>query len=377
MSSVTSGELPKSATHLPWVLIWIVAILLFVVGLASVESAWRALGYRPTAVDSPALWKLWYERATAGGPKTIVLIGASRIQAGISADRMRVRLPDYQIMQLGKYAGDSPVGVLRALANDRRFDGIVICDMLAPFLMRERWESQRDLYESRATSREQLDAYEIARAADLLAVKGAESGISAAVRRLIDRGDLPSPNHIRMRPDRSLEIDFAVMDNLQSFREKNAASYRRQYETAEHPAPADLDDDFEEVNDFVRRIRDRGGQVVFLRMPSSGGRLAIEEEYHPKAKFWDRFAAVNSGICIHWSEIEGTGNLTCPDDSHLDYRDAVKFTDLLVDTLIKRGVIAAQSARFLGSIVEIQELLGFATNQRHSQEHGRQTGCGY
>lgn len=341
-SSINSGEMTKSSRRLPWMLIWITVFLLFVVGFASAESAWRALGYRPTAVDSPALWKFWYERAATSGPKTIVFIGASRIQAGISTDRMRARLPDYEIVQLGEYAGGSPVGVLRALADDRRFNGIVICDMLAPFLMRQGWESQRDLYESRARTREQLDAYEMARAADLLAVKNADSGIGAAVKRLIESGQLPPQNHVRMRQDRSLEIDFGVMEDLQGFREKNAASFRQQYETAEHPAPEDLDDEFKEVDGFVRRIQDRGGQIVFLRMPSSGDRRAIEEKYHPKAKYWDRFAAMSSGIRIHWTEIEGASNLTCPDESHLAYRDAGTFTDLLVDALIDRGVIAAR-----------------------------------
>ena len=330
--------------RVPWLVTWAVALLLFGIGLVSAESVWRAMGYRPSAVDSPALWRFWYEHAATGGRRMIVLIGASRIQAGISTDRVCARLPDYQIVQLGEYAGDSPVGVLRTLAEDRRFNGIVVCDMLAPFLTRRRWESQRDLYEASVTIRQQLDAYQIARAANLLAIRNAESGIGAAVKRFLERGQLPPPNHVRMRPDRSLEIDFAVMENLQGFREKNAASFQRQYEAEEHPAPEELDDEFKEVNDFVRRIQDRGGQVVFLRMPSSGERLTIEEQYHPKARFWDRFAATSSGICIHWTEIEGANDLMCPDDSHLDYRDAVKFTDLLVDALINRGVIALQRA---------------------------------
>jgi len=323
-------------------LTWSVALSVFGTGLLSAESAWRALGYRPSAVDSPALWKYWYERAAVGGPKSIVLIGASRIQAGISTHQMRKQLPDNQVVQLGQYAGDSPVGVLRTIAQDQRFNGIVICDMLAPFLIRDRWESQRRLYESTATIKEQCEAYESARAADLLAINNSESGLRSGVKELAAQGRLPFPNHVRMRADRSLEINFALMNNLEGFRRENADSFLKQYLRAEHPAPEDIDGDLRELDGFVRRIQDRGGRVVFVGMPSSGERLKIEEKFHPKTKYWDRFAATSSGTCIHWAEFEGAGRFICPDDSHLDYRDAVQFTDTLIAELSKRGVLKAR-----------------------------------
>jgi hypothetical protein len=77
-------------------------------------------------------------------------------------------------------------------------------------------------------------------------------------------------------------------------------------------------------------------------MPSSGERLALEDEYHPKMKYWDRFAAKASGIWIHQAELAGARELTCPDDSHLEYRDAIKFTNCLIDELLRRGVIRVQ-----------------------------------
>lgn len=336
--SSTSGDGTRRNPRVSWTLTWSVAAVLYLTGLMTTESTWRAFGYRPSATDSPALWKYWYERAANGGLKTIVLIGASRIQGGISTSQLREQLPDYQVVQLGQYGGDSPVGVLQALALDERFNGIVICDMLAPFLVRERWESQRNVYDSPATTVQQREAYENALAADFLAINNTESGIGTAVKQFVGEGRHPSPNHVRMRADRSIEIDFTLIEDLQEFRQKNAAATRRQYETAEHPSPEDLDDEFIEVDEFVRRIQDRGGQVVFLRMPTSGERLAIEEQYHPKTKYWDRFAAIGSGICIYWTELAGLGNLTCPDDSHLDYRDVDRFTNALVDDLIQRGI---------------------------------------
>lgn len=217
-----------------------------------------------------------------GGPRTIALIGASRIQSGISPANLRRRLPDYQVVQLGEYAGGSPIGVLRAIASDDRFDGIVICDILAPFLLRDRWDDQRSNYEYPATMRDRLESFESARIESMLAINNQETGIVAVLERFATHGRAPLPNYVRMRLDRSLELDFTLLPDLDEFRIEKVAGFRRRYKRAEQPQPHELDDEFREVDTFVRRIQARGGQVVFLRMPSSGGRLELEETYHPK-----------------------------------------------------------------------------------------------
>ncbi len=335
----SSGHENRFIPRVPWILTWTVALSLLVVGLVSAESVWRALGYRPSVVDSPALWKFWYERALHGGPRTITLIGASRIQAGISTTQMHRRLPGYGVVQLGRHSGGSPIGVLQALAFDERFNGIVICDTLAPFLARANWDDQRRDYESPASTTEQQKAVTSAFSQDILSLRSRETGIFAALKHLVDRGRLPLPEHVRMRADRSLELDFTHIADLEAFRAKKVASYRATYGAAQHPTPEELDEDFQRVDEFISRIQARGGQVVFLRMPSSGDRLELEEEYHPKAKYWDRFAAMSNGICIHSTELEGASELTCPDDSHLDCDGAIQFTNALIDELFRRRAL--------------------------------------
>lgn len=338
MSSLptSSGE----TSRFSWGRIWAGALLMFAIGLLAAEGAWRGMGYRPSAADSPALWKYWYEKAVSSGPRTIVLIGASRSQAGISPREVRRRLPGYQVVQLGVYAGGSPIGVLRQLAADERFEGIVICDMLAPFLLRERWEDQRGQYDSHANRKERFDAYWAARKADFLASINVEFGVGAALREWIEHDRLPTRNHVRMRPDRSIELDFSIMEDLEDHKAKNAALFRRRYESAGRPTPAKLDEDLKAVDECVLAIQQRGGQVVFLRMPSSGARFEIEEEYHPKTAYWDRFGASNSGVAIHWLELPNAQRFVCVDESHLDYRQAVEFTGMLVNELILRGVLS-------------------------------------
>lgn len=341
MNSHSSGSDSKAEEFggRSWILTWAFTLALFFAGMLTAESAWRHLGYRPSAVDSPALWKFWYDRAVDGGPRTIALIGTSRIQAGISTGVIRNRLPDYRVVQLAKYASGSPIGVLRALASDDRFNGIVICDTIEPFLLREYWEDQRELFEYVGDTRDGIEALASATVLERLAIRSSESGIWAALNELGNRGALPFSRHIRMGADRSIEFDFSGVKNLKQFREEKVEMYRRRYAEAQFPTPEGLDLDVEDIENFVRSIRARGGQVVFLRMPSSGERLALEEEYHPKNKYWDRFAAMTSGIWIHPADLADARGWECPDESHLDYRDTISFTNALVDELLQREVI--------------------------------------
>jgi hypothetical protein len=321
---------------------WSVAIVLFFAVLLVCETAWRNLGYRPSAVDSPALWKFWYDRAVYGGPRTIAIIGTSRIQGDISTSLMRSRLPDYRVVQLAKYGSGSPIGVLRALASDDRFNGIVICGTIEPFLLRKYWEDQHELFEYAGGTRDGVEALASAAVLERLAIRSAESGIWAASNELVNRGALPFARHIRMRADRSLEFDFSGVQNLEQFTKEKVEAYRGRYARAEFPTPEGFDHDIEDIEEFVHSIRARGGQVVFARMPSSGERLALEDEYHPKSKYWDRFAAMSSGVYIHPAELADGRGWECPDESHLDYRDTISFTNALVDELLQRGVISTR-----------------------------------
>ncbi len=326
----------------PWLLTWTFALVIFFVGLLGVESVWRHRGYRPSVVDSPPLWRFWYEHAVRGRRQSIALIGSSRMQAGISMTQMHRRLPHYRISQLAKYRGVGPIGVLRALALDERFNGIVICDTLEPFFVRTNWSDQRELYDFPADARTRIEAFASASAQDMIAAKHATTGLRAALERLLDRGHPPHADRVRIRVDRSLELDFTKLEHgerLDDFISRDVATARARYEAAQIPTPEELHDEFDEIDKFVREIQGRGGRVVFLRMPSSGKRRALEEEFHPKARYWDRFVKQSSGICIHADELKGITGMTCPDGSHLDLQRANWFTSVLIDALIQREVL--------------------------------------
>jgi hypothetical protein len=93
------------------------------------------------------------------------------------------------------------------------------------------------------------------------------------------------------------------------------------------------------IEPAVKELQARGGRVVFVTLPSTGEMWDLGQRLFPKEEYWDRFAIATSAVTIHFRDVPTLRATRCPDNFHLDFRDADKFTNNLVDELIKRGVL--------------------------------------
>lgn len=85
----------------------------------------------------------------------------------------------------------------------------------------------------------------------------------------------------------------------------------------------------------VRRIRARGGDVIFIRPPSAPELRSIEETRLPKAKGWDQLLAGTGAKGIHADDLAQAQKLNIPEWSHLSARCATVFTDAYVRRLVQ------------------------------------------
>ena len=81
------------------------------------------------------------------------------------------------------------------------------------------------------------------------------------------------------------------------------------------------------------RIESRGGRVVYVDTPITGGIRGIEEKRYPRAAYWDVLADRLPGRMFHSDDFPSLGRFVCPDESHLDFRDAAAFTTNLTRDL--------------------------------------------
>jgi hypothetical protein len=86
----------------------------------------------------------------------------------------------------------------------------------------------------------------------------------------------------------------------------------------------------------VDRIRARGGEVVWVRPPSSGRLLEIERARYPRAKVWDKLLHDTGTFGMYFEDDPTVQQLSCPDLSHLSRASAITFTDVYVRALRER-----------------------------------------
>ena len=85
----------------------------------------------------------------------------------------------------------------------------------------------------------------------------------------------------------------------------------------------------------VRRIRERGGEVIFVRPPSAPELRKVEEGRLPRTKGWDRLLAGTRAKGIHFDDLPAAQGLNIPEWSHLSARCATVFTDAYVRKLVE------------------------------------------
>jgi hypothetical protein len=330
-----------------WLAEWLLAIGFLGVLILVAEITLRAHGFMPSAPDDQQLWAFARSQVYGHQPRdVIVLVGASRIRLGIDTDVLRRELPGVRIVQLA-LNGTSPYGVFRDLATDQRFNGVVIYDLM------ERYERPQlankaqpwvDYYRKHRSPNSRIAMLLRNLYLGRLVVLSPQFDPKNIVRDLIRRGSFPKPYFIQYRQDRSGIARPELMKETYDLQHQ-----ADNYETGLQEALAETPPDewlrfHEDIERLATILRARGGETVFVRMPSSGRLWRLDEKYFPKARFWDRVAATTSGRAIHFAFLPDVGTWMLYDESHLDSTQAVKFTRTLAQKLREFGVMPAKRA---------------------------------
>ena len=322
-----------------WLHAWLLSLAAATLVFAGLEALARVVGHETNIRDDLSLWSMERERVYETGSRTVVLLGASRMQLAFSMQTFRDRYPDRALVQLSMNGG-YPVAALRDLGEDKRFNGVVIVALSGFALTPERAADQKHFvrfYRKAWT----LDA-KLNRVIDswlqnhLVAINPCTEFRRLIGRTLVSR-PIPGPYYVRMHTDRSRAADYASVD-VADKRRKRLRAARRAY--SRDPTPIDQwMVGAHQVDDAVRAIQARGGQVALVRLPTTGEHWELDEQNYPRAKYWDRLAEMTSAATVHFADVPEMLELECPDSSHLDYRDTPRFTSLLLNELERQGVL--------------------------------------
>lgn len=329
MHSSTSSSRER-APRGPWLRTWLLALALLAVSLAAWKVNWTSRGYGLALANNPSAWAAQRLKMKPG---STVLLGTSRMQAGVNPEVWAEETGGETPLQLS-LVGTSPLPILKHLAEQTNFHGLVVMGVVEMTLF--------DVENTNSYAKEALAAYR-----DLVTSPSRRVGVvlnrhlptSLLVRHrslnlagmldaLWEREPLKNP-HSNMQPDRWIEFEVDRLD-------RNTLDYT-EYENQGRPASAaQRDSIIADIETCVGEIQSRGGKVVLVVVPACGKRREIEVRRYPREFYWDKLAAATSALTIYAYDYPELMDFECADGSHLDERDARKFTRALARLVRER-----------------------------------------
>jgi len=315
--------------------------------IAGYEWHWRSHGFPISYNDDEPLWS--DKRAMVYEPKdkATVFIGSSRIKFDLNIPLWEQLTGDHAI-QLAM-VGSSPRQVLTDLANDKNFKGKLIVDVTEGLFFSAPGRPDKTPLENIAFYKKRTPAQK----ASFVLNHGLESKFVFLQTNLFSLNALLDKVTTHDRKGVYGGPKFPPKFSFVDFNRQTTMSHAFLTDTAMQRQvtniwmgggllrkPIRYDSItliLNDVKDCVTKIKARGGQVLFVRTPSSGMALKSENENYPRAQYWDRLLAVTGCPGIHFEDYPEMAHFTCPEWSHLAPKDRIAFTKSFVQALKQKG----------------------------------------
>jgi hypothetical protein len=329
----------------------ILTLILTVVLVVGYELWLRDRGYSASFDDDERLWADKRKEVYQPPSDAVVFIGSSRIKFDLDIPTWK-QVTGTNAVQLSM-VGSNPVPLLHNLAEDENFKGRLVVDVtevlffnsLPPFF--ERPDKGINFYKKETPSEKASFVFSHFLESNLVLLDKDYFAMNTYLRKLglknregvNSKDPLPFPWEFDLTHfDRQSKMhDRFVKDtNLQNQVRMIWASLGRALNVPP-PTGSKLDSIFAGVKADVDKIKSRGGQVLFVRTPSSGPFLVGESQGYPREKYWDRLLAVTDCPGVHFLDHKSMSNFQCPEFSHLTPADAVVYTKDLAKRMEEKG----------------------------------------
>lgn len=354
-SSEAASVVLRPVPAAPWPRMALVAVVLFALGLAGWESYWRSQGFVPGYNNSDGQWAEARRRVDHAEPRATVFIGSSRTMFDIDLEVWREET-GVEPIQLA-LEGSNPMPILTKLADDEDFTGLLVIGVVPPLILQPGVgfrEGAVERYETETPSQRigQQLSYPLERTF-------AFYNFDTALFTVLDRqewwperpGFEAGPPEVRELGimKRSRETD--LWDRVETDTAYNrivTSTWRAILESAPKPpseevARAAFEELLAGIARDVGRIRDRGGEVVFLRLPSSGFFREVEGAAMPRERIWEPVLGAADAVGVHFEDYPELADVPTPEWSHISARDKDRLTRAVVARL--REGLAARGIR--------------------------------
>jgi hypothetical protein len=323
------------------------AIIISLVAMASWEIHLRHQGITFSYDDNEALWA--HNRGMVYEPsdESTVFIGSSRIKFDLDIPTWQ-NITGNHVIQLAN-VGSDPVPYLMDFADDKNFKGILVADVteelfFSDFSPEDVARDKNINYFKKITPTQRF-SFQVNHILESQFVFLDQDNYS--INAMLDRLPIPPRSGVFLFPlfpadfDRtsftrqsSMTPKFVVDTTLQNMVKANWVFLGRAM-MGPPPSPGKLDSFVNMIKVATDKIKSRGGQVLFLRTPSSGPMLENEKKGFAKVQYWDKLLSVTGCPGVFYADYPTLSNFVCPEWSHLKPDDAVIFTKELIKILQK------------------------------------------
>ncbi len=331
----------------------IITLVISVIGISTWELYWRSQGYYPTLNDEKALWSMHRANVEKATRDDVVILGSSRAYFDIQLNEWEAETGQKPI-QLAS-TGSSPLPIFNDIVNNTDFKGTVIVGVTPGLLFSttypkampwERPQAKVNHYQDRTYAQRLNFLLSIPLQQNLAFMSADEEewtddiDLKALLKRIkignrVESKMPPFYNFGEVTIDRNMSMTQRTVTDT-TF--ANTITKVWQFFGKTSPPP-----DKESTMTFflkdVEKFKTKGGNLILVRFPSSGGVRIGENHALPRAGFWDDLVQKTNVKAYHFEDYEQFKNLKCPEWSHLSAEGARFFTTELAKLMIADDVI--------------------------------------
>jgi hypothetical protein len=338
-----------------------IAAVALVIGVAGWEMHVRALGYAPTLDDTPNLWATQRARAVGVRADQVVFVGASRTLFDMDLQVFQHETGGPAPIQLAT-VGSNPLIILEDLAHDPSYAGTTIVGIVPPLVAAAAgppvaWPTRfvAHYHQWSVANRMELplsewldERFAFINQDELTLSQLIDQGLALPLRPQVFAPNLPGYMYSLDR-DRQAHMIERIATQAAA-QQKIQQVWLPLFKGPPKPAVFTdqqwtkmLSDGWESnlqrIKQSVAAITARGGKVIFSRLPSSGGVLAVENSVTPRAMIWDRILSETHAPGIYFEDYPELSGFQCPEWSHLSASDATVYTQRFARILKTKGLL--------------------------------------
>jgi len=327
----------------------IIAILLSLTTLIVWEFYWRSKGYYPTLNDEKALWAIKRSKVEKATKEDLVVLGSSRAYFDIQLDEWE-SVTGKKPIQLAS-TGSSPLPTFHDIVNNSNFTGTVLIGITPGLFFSttfpgafpwNRPQSKVDFYKNRTYAQRLNYQLSIPLQQNFVFMSADEEEWADD----IDLKSLLRSIHLGNRTKAPVQPPFYYFGDVNLDRNMRMTS-KTATDTAfantikkvwdffgKGAPPPDKESTMKYFLEDLKKYKEKGGNVVLMRCPSSGGVRMGENMGLPRTEFWDDLVEQAEVKAYHFEDYESLKHLVCPENSHLSGEDADYFTREFIKILL-------------------------------------------